>query len=72
MFIQLENFTEPYHEITIRDENKIYTACGDGKKPYISARDIAAVAHRVLIDQEPHNTDYILTGPESLTYDQVD
>ncbi|KAF9818518.1 hypothetical protein IEO21_02756 [Rhodonia placenta] len=46
------------HQFTIKDEGKIYTACGDGKIPFISATDIAAVAFRALTDEKPHNTDY--------------
>lgn len=58
--------------MTIKDEGKIYTACGDGKIPFVSAADIAAVAFHVLTDTKPHNTDYRVLGPELLTYDEVD
>lgn len=66
-----ENFTEPYHLDTIKNERKVYSGAGEGRKPFIAARDIAAVAHRALLDPEPLNTDHILTGPESLTYTDV-
>lgn len=55
----------------IKNESKIYTACGDGKSPFVSAADIAAVAYRALIDETPHNCDYRVLGPELLTYDEV-
>jgi uncharacterized protein YbjT (DUF2867 family) len=35
---------------------------------FIDAADIAAVAARALTDEEPHNTSYVLTGPEALSY----
>ena len=59
------------HVSTIRDEGKIYTACGDGRVPFVSAIGVAAVAFRALTDEIPHNTDHGILGPELLTYDQV-
>lgn len=56
---------------SIKEEGKIYTATGDGKIPFVSATDIAAVAFRALTDEKPHNTSYYILGPELLTYDQV-
>ncbi|CAK4030968.1 Hypothetical predicted protein [Lecanosticta acicola] len=67
----MENFAEPYHSPCIRDEGKIYTAAGKGTVPFISARDIASVAHRMLVDEQSHNTDYVITGGDSLSYAQV-
>lgn len=71
----MENFIERgyggYHWQTIMEQGKIYSAAGKGKKPYISARDIAATAYRALVDEKPHNADLYITGPESLTYDDV-
>lgn len=51
--------------------NKIFTACEDGLIPFISADDIAGVAFKALVDEESHNCDYKVLGPELLTYDQV-
>ncbi|KAJ9642050.1 hypothetical protein H2199_005265 [Coniosporium tulheliwenetii] len=67
----MENFSEWQHLATIKDEGKIYTACGDGKIPFISATDIAAVAFHALTDERPHNTDYRVLGPELLTHDEI-
>ncbi|KXT11149.1 hypothetical protein AC579_4941 [Pseudocercospora musae] len=67
----MENFVESYSLRTIREEGKIYSAAADGRLPFISARDIAAVGYRALLDEQPHNTDHIITGGESLTHDQV-
>ncbi|KAK2462629.1 hypothetical protein APHAL10511_005362 [Amanita phalloides] len=66
-----ENFSEGGHLFTIRHERKIYTGCRDGKIPFISADDIAAVAMHCLVDEKAHNTDYRLLGPELLTHDEV-
>ena len=70
---EIENFSEEGqgHDVTIKGESKIYTACGDGKIAFISATDIAAVAFRALTDEKPHNTDYRVLGPEVLTYNEV-
>ena len=63
-----ENFL---YNAAIKDESRVYSACGDGKIPFVSATDIAAVAFRALTDEKPHNTSYLIVGPELLTYDQV-
>ena len=55
----------------IKGQSKIYMACSDGKIPFVSAMDIAAVAFHVLTDEKPHNTDHRILGPELLTYDEA-
>lgn len=67
----MENFTEGPHRQTIAQSHKIYSATGDGKIGFVSADDIAAVAFRALTDAVPHNTEHIITGPESLSYAEV-
>ncbi|KAI9799637.1 MAG: hypothetical protein M1833_003952 [Piccolia ochrophora] len=67
----MENFTERQHFGTIKDEGKVYTACGDGKIPFIGATDIAAVAFHALTDETPPQTDYSIVGPELLTHDEI-
>ncbi|PIA97838.1 Festuclavine dehydrogenase [Cercospora beticola] len=71
----MENFIERgyggYHWQTIMEQGKIFSAAGKGKKPYISTTDIAATAYRALVDEKPHNADLYITGPESLTYDDI-
>jgi festuclavine dehydrogenase len=66
-----ENLTQWQHLGSIKNEGKIYSACGDGKVPFISAGDIAAVAFHVLTDEKPPQTDYRVLGPELLSHDQV-
>ncbi|KAF8350275.1 hypothetical protein F5887DRAFT_1059428 [Amanita rubescens] len=67
----MENFCQRWHLATIQDKGKIYTACREGKIPFISAMDVAAVAFRALTDEKAHNTDYLLEGAELLNHDQV-
>jgi festuclavine dehydrogenase len=66
-----ERMSEQEHLPMIKNEGKLYTACGDGKAPFISALDIAAVAFQVLTDQAPQHSDHRVVGPELLTYDEV-
>jgi hypothetical protein len=56
---------------SIKNEGKIYSACADGRVPFVSVSDIAAVAYRALTDSKPHNTEYRVLGPELLTHDEV-
>ncbi|KAK2875589.1 hypothetical protein FQN49_001594 [Arthroderma sp. PD_2] len=67
----MENLSDEAPHDIIRDQSKIYTACGDGKIPFVSAIDIAAVAFRALTDPQSHNCDHRVLGPELLTYDEV-
>lgn len=55
----------------LKKEDKIRSATGDGKIPFVSADDIARVAYRALTDEKPHNTDHVILGLELLTYDEV-
>lgn len=67
-----ENFSElEYHVKSIKEENKIYSATGKGKVPWISCDDIAAVGYHCLITPEPPNTDMLILGPQLLTYNEV-
>ncbi|KAH8815562.1 ergot alkaloid A [Xylogone sp. PMI_703] len=68
----MENFSEMEHHVTsITEQNCIISSNGSGKLPLISADDIAEVACLSLTDERPHNTEYLLLGPELLSYDQV-
>lgn len=67
----VENLSEAQYVASIRDEGKIYTACGDGKVPFVSAKDIAVTAYHGLVDPKPLPSDLRVLGPELLTYDEV-
>ncbi|MFF9911015.1 NmrA family NAD(P)-binding protein [Streptomyces sp. NPDC013457] len=59
------------HARSIREGGAILTATGDGRVGFVDAEDIAAVAVRALTDEQAPNADLILTGPETLSYDDV-
>ena len=52
----------------IIDEGLVYSASGDGKIPYIDARDIAAVAAVTLTKPGHEGKKYVITGSEALSY----
>ena len=55
----------------IINDGLVYSASGDGKIPYIDARDIAAVA-TVTLTQPGHTSKwYVVTGSEALSYRQA-
>jgi len=59
------------HATCIRATSAIATSAGDGRAAFIDAGDIAQVAVEALLAPAALNTDLILTGPESLSYDDV-
>ncbi|MCU7827088.1 NmrA family NAD(P)-binding protein [Kitasatospora sp. DSM 101779] len=59
------------HARSIREDGAILTAAGQGRVGFIDAEDIAAVAARALTDRQAANADLILTGPQTLSYDEV-
>ncbi|KUJ20904.1 NAD(P)-binding protein [Mollisia scopiformis] len=67
----MENFSEVQHLPTIRDQDQIITATGQGKVPFVRAEDIAAVAFRALTEEVPHNKDHLILGPRLWSYDEV-
>ncbi|KAF4408838.1 NmrA family NAD(P)-binding protein [Streptomyces lycii] len=68
----MQNFTGRHlHADSIRATGVLTTATGDGRVAFVDAEDIAAVAAQALTDPAPHNTDWVLTGPEALSYDAV-
>ena len=66
----MENFSEGFLSGSIKGQNGIFLAAGDGKTSFISVRDIAAVAltafQTPLVGQELD-----LTGPEALDHSQA-
>ncbi|KAH0536043.1 hypothetical protein FGG08_007050 [Glutinoglossum americanum] len=66
----MENFSE-VHDALIRDEHIIRSATCDGKIPWVSADDVAAVAYRALVDEPAHNTEHFILGPELFSFDDV-
>lgn len=56
-------------EIVERDE--IFVPAGDGAMGFVDARDVGAVAARVLTESSHRNRAYDITGPESLDFHAV-
>lgn len=57
---------------SVRREGVIYSPVGDGRVPFIDARDIAAVAAEVLLNPDAHHgKKYFLTGGEAVSYEDV-
>jgi uncharacterized protein YbjT (DUF2867 family) len=52
-------------------EGVVYSASGDGKIPYIDARDIAAVVCATLTQPGHAGKKYVITGSEALSYRQA-
>ncbi|OBZ19500.1 ergot alkaloid biosynthesis protein [Bacillus sp. FJAT-27264] len=67
----MQNFTEGQHAATISLQDLIISAAGHGKIGFVTAEDIAEVAVRALVDDHAHNTEHIITGPDSLSYSDV-
>lgn len=67
----MQNFSEGAHGTTIRHEGAIYSATGNGRVGFVDAEDIAAAAVAALTMPNALNADYVLTGPETLSYDDV-
>jgi len=52
-------------------EGAIYSASGDGKIPYVDARDVAAVAVATLTTPGHLRKKYVVTGREAMSYRQA-
>jgi uncharacterized protein YbjT (DUF2867 family) len=68
----MQNVTGAHHVAReIRATGTITTAAGDGRLAFVDADDIADVAEHALTDQTPPNDGLVLTGPASLSWDDV-
>jgi uncharacterized protein YbjT (DUF2867 family) len=67
----MQNFSEGPFVASIREEDTIYSNTGVGRVPFISTVDIARAALAALIAPSALNSDFTLTGDESISYDRV-
>ena len=68
----MQNFTGTHeHAVSIREHGSILTATGSGRVGFIDAEDIASVAVHALTAEHAPGTDLVLTGPETLSYDDI-
>ena len=56
---------------SIRAGGEFHTSSGNGRLPFIDARDIGDVAAQLLTRSHSGNTEHRLTGPEALSYDDA-
>lgn len=56
---------------SIRDDGTIPAPAGQGRVGFVAARDVAAVAARVLTSPGHEDASYEVTGPEALSYSDV-
>ena len=67
----MQNFLGDHPQArSIRLGDIVRTGTGDGRVGFVDADDIAAVAVRALLD-EPLQREVVITGPESLAYDDI-
>ncbi|WP_329066649.1 NmrA family NAD(P)-binding protein [Amycolatopsis sp. NBC_01480] len=64
----MQNFTGDHLVAQSSRDGEIVTATRDARVGFVDATDIATVAVRALTDDEPHNTEHVLTGPSVLSY----
>ena len=57
--------------VYVRTEGVVYSASGDGKIPYVDARDVAAVAFATLTQPGHLGKKYVVTGSEAISYRQA-
>ena len=67
----MQNFSQGHNLATIREDDRIYSNTGTGRVAFIDVNDIAAAAFAVLTAPAPLNTEFVLTGEESISYDHV-
>jgi uncharacterized protein YbjT (DUF2867 family) len=67
----MQNFSEGPFLASIRAEDTIYSNTGTGRVPFISTLDIARAALAALTAPTALNSDFTLTGDESISYDRA-
>jgi uncharacterized protein YbjT (DUF2867 family) len=67
----MQNFSEGLFCASIVDEDTIYSNTGGGRVGFIDADDIARAAFHALTSADALNSDFVLTGDEALSFDEV-
>ncbi|MCB1692068.1 MAG: ergot alkaloid biosynthesis protein [Pseudomonadales bacterium] len=67
----MDNFAEGRHLRDVREHSRIISATGSARVGFISSEDIARAAVALLSDPAAQSGDYILTGPEPISYGDV-
>lgn len=69
----MQNFVNERHPhgAGLKNDGLLVTATGDGRVGFVDAQDIAEVAVRALVDERSHDTAHLITGPQTLRYDDI-
>ena len=67
----MQNFTGKHYMAEDAQDGFLMTSTGEGRVAFVDVEDIAEVAVRALIDEQPHNTAHLITGPRAYTYTEV-
>ncbi|KAF7878926.1 hypothetical protein EAF04_000129 [Stromatinia cepivora] len=67
----MDHFSNFQYLIEIQKMNKIVSATGEGRLPFVSADDVAAVGFHALTSPNFPMRDLVILGPELLSYDDV-
>lgn len=68
----MQNFTGAHPAAReIREHGEVRSATGEGRLSFVHTGDIAAVAVEAVLAAEAPNRDYLITGPEALSYREV-
>lgn len=59
------------HVMSIWGEGKVYSATGEGRIPWVAVEDIAASAFQLLTQEAAPNAEFLILGPELLSYGDV-
>jgi uncharacterized protein YbjT (DUF2867 family) len=60
------------HAVDVARHDEIFVPAGNGRTSFIDSRDVAEAAIGIMADPGPHaGKSYLLTGPETLDYDEV-
>ncbi|KAM0585159.1 hypothetical protein ACHAQF_006936 [Verticillium nonalfalfae] len=59
------------HVMSIWGEGKVYSATGEGRIPWVAVEDIAASAYQLLTQEAAPNAEFLILGPELLSYGDI-
>ncbi|KAG7139004.1 Festuclavine synthase II like protein [Verticillium longisporum] len=59
------------HVVSIWGEGKVYSATGEGRIPWVAVEDIAASAFQLLTQEAAPNAEFLVLGPELLSYGDI-
>lgn len=67
----MENFISDHPVAAGLRAGEVTTATGDGRIGFVDVANIASVATHLLLQDDPPNDDYVITGPQALSYADV-